>query len=145
MACQIISILPFFIVSLQKKGRKIMIYKIEKPSIIKAAGNKPKVIEEFIGRVNSKSSSVSIARMKSPAGWTEPGQTPEFDEYTAVMAGTLRVTTQEGIADIHAGQAVISPKNEWVQYSTPAEGGAEYIAVCMPAFSPDLVHRDSVN
>jgi len=116
---------------------------IATPTIIQAAGNKPKVIEEFIGRVNSSTAALSIARMKSPAGWVEPGQTPEFDEYTVVLRGTLRVTTNKGTIDIAAGQAVIAHRGEWVQYSTPGTEGAEYIAVCLPAFSPDSVHRDS--
>ena len=102
----------------------------------------PKQIEEFIGRVNSKTDSVSIARMKSPAGWTEPGQTPEFDEYTIVLRGLLRVTTRTGAIDVKAGQAVITSRGEWVQYSTPGPDGAEYFAVCLPAFSPGAVHRD---
>ena len=115
---------------------------IEKPSVIAAAGNKPKIIEEFIGRVNSKTDAVSIARMRSPEGWVEPGQTPEFDEYTVVLRGTLRVTTKSGVTDVHEGQAIITPGGDWVQYSTPNAGGAEYIAVCLPAFSPGTVHRD---
>lgn len=112
------------------------------PSIIEAAGNKPKIIEEYIGRINSKTDSVSIARMKSPGGWIEPGQTPEFDEYTLVLKGSLRVSTKSGIFDINEMQAVLINKGEWVQYSSPAEGGAEYISICLPAFSPDIVHRD---
>ena len=116
---------------------------IKQPTIIKAAGNKPKTIEEFIGRVNSGTPGVSVARMKSPCGWVEPGQTPEFDEYTVVLAGVLRVTSRDGFMDVKAGQAVIAHKGEWVQYSTPDPAGAEYIAVCIPAFSPDAVHRDS--
>ena len=115
---------------------------IKKPVKIKAAGNRPKIISEFIGRVNSKSKAVSIARMKSPAGWIEPGQTPEFDEYTLVLKGTLRVISREGKTTVNAGQAVIVSRGEWVQYSSPKKGGAEYIAVCLPAFSPDTVHRD---
>ena len=115
---------------------------IQQPSIVQAAGNKPKIIEEYVGRVNSKTEGVSIARMKSPSGWVEPGQTPEFDEYTVVLHGTLRVTTQSGSMDVHAGQAVITPKGEWVQYSTPGAEGAEYVAICLPAFSMDTVHRD---
>jgi quercetin dioxygenase-like cupin family protein len=114
---------------------------IPKPSIIEAAGNKPKRIEEFIGRVNSRTAAASIARMTSPPGWVEPGQTPGFDEYTVVLNGTLRVTTREGALDVRAGEAVIAHAGEWVQYSTP--DGAEYIAVCLPAFSPDTVHRDA--
>jgi mannose-6-phosphate isomerase-like protein (cupin superfamily) len=116
--------------------------KIEKPTIIAAAGNKPKIIEEFIGRVNSKTSGVSIAKMTSPSGWIEPGQTPEFDEYTIVLNGMLRVTTKNSVHDVVAGQAIILNKGEWVQYSTPGEEGAQYIAVCLPAFSPETVHRD---
>ncbi len=107
-----------------------------------AAGNKPKIIEEFIGRIASGTDSVSVAHMRSPSGWIEPGQAPEFDEYTIVLEGTLRVTTRAGTVDVRAGQAVIAPRGEWVQYSTPGNGGAEYIAVCIPAFSPDTVHRD---
>jgi len=114
---------------------------IEQPTRIEAAGNKPKIIEEFIGRVNSGTEAVSIARMKSPGGWTEPAQTPEFDEYTVVLAGMLRVTGRDGSLDVRAGQAVITPAGEWVQYSSPAAEGAEYVAVCLPAFSPDTVHR----
>jgi mannose-6-phosphate isomerase-like protein (cupin superfamily) len=113
------------------------------PSTIQAAGNKPKIIEEFIGRVNTRTESTSIARMQSPAGWEEPGQKPEFDEFTVVLKGMLRVRTQKGTLDVRAGQAVIAHRGEWVQYSSPEEGGAEYIAVCLPAFSPDTVHRDS--
>jgi len=116
--------------------------KIESPSVISAAGNKPKIIEEFIGNVNSKTNSISIAKMKSPAGWIEPGQKPEFDEYTLVLKGMLRVTTKSSVIDIKAGQAIIVNKGEWVQYSTPDADGAEYIAVCLPAFSPEIVHRD---
>lgn len=116
---------------------------IVEPTRIAAAGNKPKIIEEFIGRVNSSTSAVSIARMKSPSGWTEPAQTPEFDEYTLVLAGSLRVTSREGELDVAAGQAVIAPAGEWVQYSSPGPDGAEYIAVCLPAFSPETVHREA--
>ena len=115
---------------------------IEKPTVIEAAGNMPKVIEEFIGRVNSKTAAVSIARMKSPPGWIEPGQTPQFDEYSLVLRGCLRVTTRDLILDVHAGQAVVSPRGQWVKYSTPGDEGAEYIAICHPAFSPGTVHRD---
>jgi mannose-6-phosphate isomerase-like protein (cupin superfamily) len=116
--------------------------KIDKPSIIKAAGNKPKIIEEFIGRVNSETDDLSIARMKSPSGWIEPGQTPEFDEYTIVLNGMLRVTTKDSATDIYEGESVIVSSGEWIQYSTPGPEGAEYIAVCLPAFSPEIVHRD---
>ncbi|OGW28857.1 MAG: cupin [Nitrospirae bacterium GWC2_57_13] len=116
--------------------------KIDKPTIIKAAGNKPKVIKEYIGFVNSQTSDLSIAHMVSPAGWLEPGQKPEFAEYTVVLRGMLRVKTEKEQLDVHAGEAIIVKANEWVQYSTPGNEGAEYIAVCMPAFSPDAVHRD---
>lgn len=116
---------------------------INGPTTIQAAGNKPKIIEEFIGRVNSQTEVVSIARMQSPGGWLEPGQTPEFDEYTVVLRGVLRVTSRNGTIDVSAGQAVIAHRGEWVQYSTPAADGAEYIAVCVPAFSPESVHRDT--
>ena len=115
---------------------------ISKPTIVAAAGTKPKMIEEFVGRVNSGTSAVSIARMKSPGGWLEPGQQPEFDEYTVVLNGMLRVATKSETIDVHAGQAIIVRAGEWVQYSTPNPEGAEYVAVCLPAFSMDLVHRD---
>jgi mannose-6-phosphate isomerase-like protein (cupin superfamily) len=120
----------------------IMPTHIVKPRLIEAAGNKPKIIEEFVGRANSNTEFVSIARMRSPSGWLEPGQRPEFDEYTVVLQGALRVRTEDGVLDVQAGQAVIVPRGEWVQYSTPGPEGAEYIAVCLPAFSPDTVHRD---
>ena len=116
---------------------------IEKPTIVQAAGNKPKRIEEFVGRVNTGTAGASVARMTSPPGWVEPGQTPEFDEYTLVLRGLLRVTTRSGVVDVRAGQAVIAHRGEWVQYSTPGADGAEYVAVCVPAFSPDTVRRDS--
>jgi len=116
--------------------------KISTPTIIESAGNKPKRIEEYIGSVNSQNSDVSIARMVSPAGWVEPGQKPEFREYTIVLKGMLRVKTESEEFDIHKGEAVITEANEWVQYSTPNNEGAEYLAVCLPAFSPDTVHRD---
>jgi mannose-6-phosphate isomerase-like protein (cupin superfamily) len=112
------------------------------PAIVQAAGNKPKIIEEFVGRVNSGTDSVSVARMKSPSGWVEPGQTPQFDEYTVVLRGTLRVTSRDGVLEVHAGQAVITRAGEWVQYSTPGADGAEYMAICLPAFSPGTVNRD---
>ena len=121
-----------------------MVKHIAKPTVIEAAGNKPKLIEEFVGRVNSGTADASIARMRSPGGWVEPGQRPEFDEYTVVLRGALRVTTKNGALDVRAGEAVVVPRGEWVQYSTPGEEGAEYIAVCLPAFSPDIVHRDEV-
>jgi mannose-6-phosphate isomerase-like protein (cupin superfamily) len=117
---------------------------IPSPSIVQAVRNKPKVIEEFIGMVNSGTSQVSIARMKSPCGWIEPGQTPEFDEYTVVLQGLLRVTTTSEIIDIKSGQAFIANRGEWIQYSTPEVGGAEYLSVCIPAFLPESVHRDIV-
>lgn len=116
---------------------------IAKPARIQAAGNKPKLIDEYIGRANSSTDAVSIAHMRSPGGWTEPGQTPEFDEFTVVLKGTLRVEHSSGVLDVHAGQAVIAHGGEWVRYSTPGDDGAEYIAVCLPAFSIDTVHRDS--
>jgi mannose-6-phosphate isomerase-like protein (cupin superfamily) len=112
------------------------------PTRIESAGNKPKIIDEYIGRVNSRTEMLSIAQMRSPSGWTEPGQTPEFEEFTIVLKGTLRVSYQGGHIDVNAGQAVIAHSGEWVQYSTPGPEGAEYIAVCMPAFSPATVHRD---
>jgi ethanolamine utilization protein EutQ (cupin superfamily) len=119
-----------------------MLKKIDTASIIQAAGSKPKIIEEFVGRVNSATAQLSIARMKSPAGWIEPGQTPEFDEYTIVLKGLLQVKTKHETMEVKAGQAVIVHRGEWVQYSTPYDDGAEYIAVCYPAFSPEIVHRD---
>jgi mannose-6-phosphate isomerase-like protein (cupin superfamily) len=126
----------------QKIIGNTMPVKIESPSIITAAGNKPKIIEEFFGRVNSKTDAVSVAKMTSPSGWVEPGQKPEFDEYTVVLKGMLRVTTENSVFDVYAGHAIITNKGEWIQYSTPGKEGAEYIAVCLPAFSPALVHRD---
>jgi mannose-6-phosphate isomerase-like protein (cupin superfamily) len=116
---------------------------IQKGTVIRAAGNPPKQIEEFIGRANSRTTEVSIARMTSPAGWSEPGQTPEFSEYTVVLRGTLRVKLKDKELDVSAGQAIILEAGEWVQYSTPYDGGAEYIAVCLPAFSPETVHREA--
>ena len=116
---------------------------IEAPSVVEAAGNKPKIIEEYVGRVNTGGDGVSVARMRSPGGWEEPGQRPDFDEYTVVLRGTLRVETEGGTFDVKAGQAVITRRGEWVQYSTPEAEGAEYVAVCLPAFSPDAVHRDA--
>ena len=114
------------------------------PSIVEAAGQPPKRIEEFIGRVNSGTSSVSVAKMTSPSGWVEPPQTPEFDEFTIVLRGELRVASRDGsFVDIAAGQAVMTSAGEWVRYSTPHPDGAEYIAVCLPAFSPDTVHREA--
>ncbi len=116
---------------------------INQPTRIQAAGTKPKLIDEYVGRVNSKTDGVSVAHMRSPQGWEEPGQTPEFDEFTVVLKGMLRVHHRGGAMDLHAGQAVIAHRGEWIQYSTPEEGGAEYIAVCLPAFSPQTVHRDA--
>jgi mannose-6-phosphate isomerase-like protein (cupin superfamily) len=116
---------------------------ITAPVRVEAAGNKPKLIDEYIGRVNSGTGAVSVAHMHSPAGWKEPGQAPEFDEFTVVLRGTLRVEHAAGSLDVTAGQAVIAHRGEWVRYSSPESDGAEYIAVCLPAFSPDTVHRDS--
>ncbi len=115
---------------------------IAQPTRITAAGNKAKLIDEYIGRVNSKTSALSVAHMRSPQGWQEPGQAPEFEEFTIVLKGTLRVQHQSGSLEVAAGQAVIAHSGEWIQYSTPHEGGAEYIAVCLPAFSMETVHRD---
>jgi mannose-6-phosphate isomerase-like protein (cupin superfamily) len=115
---------------------------ISMPTIIQAAGQPPKLIEEFVGRVNSGTTAVSIARMKSPSGWSEPGQTPEFDEYTVVLRGSLHVKLKDQEFDVEAGQAIIIQAGEWVQYSSPSSDGAEYIAVCIPAFSPASVHRE---
>jgi mannose-6-phosphate isomerase-like protein (cupin superfamily) len=115
---------------------------IETPKRIEAAGNKPKLIDEYVGRVNTGTAELSVAQMRSPAGWVEPGQKPEFDEFTVVLRGMLRVEHQGGAIDVRAGQAVIVNRGEWIRYSTPEEGGAEYIAVCLPAFSPGTVHRD---
>jgi len=116
---------------------------IPTPTRIVAAGNKPKAIEEYVGRVNSRTATLSIAHMRSPAGWEEPGQRPEFDEYTLVLKGMLRVSHEGGSLDVHAGQAVVARAGEWVRYASPESDGAEYVAVCLPAFSPDTVHRDS--
>ncbi len=115
---------------------------ISAPKRVEAHGTPPKQIEEFVGRVSSGTEGVSIARMVSPAGWGEPGQTPEFDEYTVVLRGALRVEAREGTHVVEAGQAIIVRRGEWVRYSTPEPGGAEYVAVCIPAFSPDTVHRE---
>lgn len=116
---------------------------IANPTRIQSAGNKPKIIDEFIGRVNSSESRLSVAHMRSPAGWQEPGQKPEFDEFTMVLRGTLRVEHQGGALNVNAGQAVIAHAGEWVRYSTPTPEGAEYVAICLPAFSPETVHRDN--
>ena len=115
---------------------------VEKPSIIEAAGNKPKIIREFVGRVSTKTAQASVARMSSPDGWVEPGQTPAFDEYTLVLSGSLQVETKDRTFVVKEGQAVITPKGEWVRYSTP-HGPCEYVAVCVPAFSPETVNRDA--
>jgi len=115
---------------------------IESPKRIEAAGNKPKLIDEYVGRVNSATEALSVAHMRSPGGWVEPGQAPEFNEFTVVLRGMLRVEHSGGALEVRAGQAVITHQGEWIRYSTPEEGGAEYIAVCLPAFSPDTVHRD---
>lgn len=116
---------------------------IEKPTRITPAGNKPKLIDEYVGRVNNQEERLSVAHMRSPEGWVEPGQRPEFDEYTVVLKGTLRVEFEGGSLDVNAGQAVLVRGGEWVRYSTPGAEGAEYIAVCLPAFSPATVHRDA--
>lgn len=116
---------------------------IDGPTLVTAAGTKPKIIEEYVGRVNSATPEVSVARMKSPPGWSEPGQTPDFDEYSLVLRGTLRVESRAGTLEVHAGQAVHTARGEWVRYSTPGADGAEYIAVCVPAFSPQTVKRDA--
>jgi len=115
---------------------------VAQPTRISAAGTKPKLIDEFIGRVNTKTAGVSVAHMRSPQGWEEPGQTPDFDEFTVVLKGMVRVRHHGGQMDVTPGQAVIAHRGEWIQYSTPDEGGAEYIAVCLPAFSMETVHRD---
>jgi mannose-6-phosphate isomerase-like protein (cupin superfamily) len=115
---------------------------ISEPTRIQAAGNKPKLLDEYVGRVNTQTSGASVAHMRSPQGWVEPGQTPEFDEFTIVLKGMVRVEHAGGALDVHAGQAVIAHRGEWVRYSTPEDGGAEYIAVCLPAFSMESVHRD---
>jgi hypothetical protein len=116
---------------------------IPSPTRVEATGNKPKLIDEYVGRVNSGETRLSVAHMRSPGGWVEPGQTPEFDEYTVVLRGLLRVSSREGTLDVVAGQAVLARGGEWVQYSTPEAEGAEFVAICLPAFSPQSVHRDS--
>lgn len=116
--------------------------KIATPTQIPAAGTKPKIIRELVGRVNTRTEATSIARMSSPSGWVEPGQTPDFDEYTIVLKGMVRVEHRSGSMEIHEGEAVIAHKGEWVRYSTPEKDGAEYIAICIPAFSMEAVHRD---
>jgi mannose-6-phosphate isomerase-like protein (cupin superfamily) len=119
-----------------------MIKLIQSPARVDASGNMPKKIEEYFGKVNSRTTELSIARMESPPGWQEPGQTPDFDEYTVVTGGTLKVETRKDVFFVHAGQAIMIGKGEWVRYSSPEPGGAEYIAVCIPAFSTETVHRD---
>lgn len=116
---------------------------IELPTIVKAAGNKPKQIEEFVGRVNTGDETISVARMVSPGGWVEPAQSPEFQEMSVVLKGVLHVETKQGIYEVKTGQAIILDAGEWVRYSTPGEAGAEYIAICLPAFSPESVHRET--
>lgn len=115
---------------------------IPKATRILAAGNKPKAIDEYVGRINSKTTALSVAHMRSPGGWVEPGQRPDFDEYTVVLRGMLRVEHEGGALDVRAGQAVVAAAGEWVRYSSPEDDGAEYVAVCLPAFAPDTVHRD---
>lgn len=115
---------------------------VEQPTIVSAAGTRPKQIQEFIGRVNTGDAGVSVARMVSPEGWQEPGQQPEFEEVTLVLSGLLRVEHTAGQLDVRAGQAIVTSPGEWVRYSTPEPGGAEYVAICVPAFSPESVHRD---
>ena len=115
---------------------------IATPTVIPAAGSKPKVIEEYAGRVNTGHTSMSVAKMTSPAGWVEPGQRPEFEEITLVLRGLLRVEYEGGAIDVRAGQAIVTAPGEWIRYSTPEPGGAEYVAICLPAFSPATVHRD---
>lgn len=121
-----------------------MVKLLTNPTIIEAVGNKPKIIEEFFGKTNSKSDEVSIAKMKSPQGWIEPGQCPKFDEYTVVIKGCLHVETKKEAFDVKKGQAILTTKNKWIKYSSPYEDGAEYISVCIPAFSPDTVNRDDI-
>jgi mannose-6-phosphate isomerase-like protein (cupin superfamily) len=116
---------------------------IEGPTRIEAAGSKPKLIDEYVGRVNTRNDDVSVAHMRSPSGWVEPGQRPEFDEYTVVLRGSLRVEFEGGVLDVAAGQAVLTRAGEWIRYSTPHPDGAEYVAICLPAFSPHTVHRDA--
>ena len=116
---------------------------IDRPTIVQAAGNKPKQIEEYAGRVNSGHAGVSVARMVSPEGWVEPGQRPEFEEITLVLRGLLRVEHERGALDVRAGQAVVAHAGEWVRYSSPEPGGAEYVAVCLPAFTPQSANRDA--
>jgi mannose-6-phosphate isomerase-like protein (cupin superfamily) len=125
------------------EGQSVKPTLLAAPTRVTAAGNKPKLIDEYVGRVNSATSGVSVAHMRSPGGWIEPGQTPDFDEYTLVLRGVLRVEFTGGEMEIHAGQAVIAHEGEWVRYSTPEGDGAEYVAICLPAFTLDAAHRDS--
>jgi ethanolamine utilization protein EutQ len=125
-----------------QQRRETMPTMISAPTRIQSAGNKPKLIDEYVGRVNSATSATSVAQMRSPEGWLEPGQTPDFDEFTVVLRGTLRVEHTAGFLDVCSGQAVIAHRGEWVRYSTPEPGGAEYIAICVPAFAMETVHRD---
>lgn len=127
----------------RRQGECAVPVKIETPTRITAAGNKPKLIDEYVGRVNTRSGELSVAHMRSPGGWVEPGQRPEFTEYTLVLRGLLRVEHEGGALDVRAGQAVITSPGEWVRYSTPEPDGAEYVAICLPAFSPGTVHRDA--
>jgi len=120
-----------------------MVRRIEAPVVIAAAGNKPKRIEEFVGRVATESAEISVARMVSPEGWQEPGQRPQFEEITIVLRGLVRVEHEGGVMEVRGGQALLAMPGEWVRYSTPEPGGAEYVAVCLPAFSPENVHRDA--
>ena len=138
----IITVANLVILKTEIKSIPIMANYIKSPSVIKAAGNKEKIIKEFFGLVNSGTTEVSIAKMESPKGWIEPGQSPLFNEYTVVLKGTLKITTKNGEFIVREGQAIMTEKNEWVQYSTPFQGGAEYIAVCLPSFSPNSVKRD---
>lgn len=115
---------------------------VEAPTRVLAAGNKPKTIDEYFGRVNTGEPTISVAHMRSPGGWQEPGQRPDFDEYTLVLSGTLRVESESGVLEVSAGNAVVTRRGEWVRYSTPSDAGAEYIAICLPAFAPETVHRD---
>lgn len=120
-----------------------MVKRIEAPTRVTAHGNVPKQIDEHVGRVNTGDTAISVAHMRSPGGWTEPGQTPEFREVTLVLRGVLRVETREGVLEVHAGQSIVCEPGDWVRYSTPEEGGAEYVAICTPAFDPATVHRDA--
>jgi quercetin dioxygenase-like cupin family protein len=141
--CKIKSSMLILTEQIRKCSGGPMALKIGKPTVVKAAGNKEKIIKEYFGVVNSQESRVSIAKMTSPSGWIEPGQKPDFDEYTVVLKGVLQVETQSGVHEVRAGEAIMTIKGEWVRYSTPGPEGAEYVAVCLPAFSPATVHRDT--